>query len=79
MEEVKQTARDLREVGVTMITVGQYLCPQNGVNLPVKRFVPPEEFALLADYLTQIGFEFVECHPFARSSYQANKAIKEIY
>jgi len=79
MEEVKQVARDLREAGVTMITVGQYLCPRNGEQLPVKRFIPPEEFELLKDYLAQLGFSSVACHPFARSSYQATITAKEIH
>ncbi len=43
MDEVLDVASDLRGVGVEMLTIGQYLQP-TPQNLPVERFVPPEEF-----------------------------------
>ena len=42
-EELVQTFRDLREVGVDVLTLGQYLQPSQ-YHLRVERFVPPAEF-----------------------------------
>lgn len=76
-EEVIDVAEDLRSVGVDMITVGQYLRPREGVNLPVARYVPPEEFDELKTLLEELGFPHVACAPFVRSSYNAGEALEE--
>ncbi|MBN2710895.1 MAG: lipoyl synthase [Planctomycetes bacterium] len=76
ISEVVEVGEDLRGVGVNMITVGQYLCPENSKNIPVARYVTPEEFDGLRDELFGIGFEFVACAPFVRSSYNAEEALE---
>lgn len=71
-EEVVQTLRDLRTIGVDIVTIGQYLRPSLR-HLPVARFVPPEEFAEYKRIGLELGFRHVESGPLVRSSYHAHK------
>ena len=73
-EEILQTAQDLRDVDVDMITLGQYLQPSSS-HLPVKEFVPPEKFYQLKLDLQKLGFLNVESGPFVRSSFRASDII----
>jgi lipoic acid synthetase len=75
--EVLAAARALREAGVDMITVGQYLQPSPG-NLPVETFVTPEAFADLERDLRAMGFRSAAAGPFVRSSYNAEEALGEL-
>ncbi len=75
LEEIVDAARALRDVGVDIVTVGQYLRPSSDRTLEVKRFVPPEEFADLEKELLALGFKVVACSPFVRSSYNAEEAF----
>lgn len=75
LDEILEAAVALRDVGVDIITVGQYLQPKSERTLPVERFVTPEEFAELESELREIGFGFVACSPFVRSSYDAEEAF----
>lgn len=77
-EELLQAGRDLRAAGVDMLTVGQYLAPRSGRNLPVVRYMPPEEFAQLEKDLLALGFPMVAASPFVRSSYNAGEAFEQI-
>lgn len=74
-DEVVQTLDDLSAVGCRMITIGQYLQPRPN-NLPVQRYVTPEEFEEYARIARQKGFVFAEAGPMVRSSYHADKAQK---
>jgi lipoic acid synthetase len=74
-DEVLEAAGSLRDVGVDILTVGQYLRPRSARTLPVARFVPPEEFADLERELRGLGFSSVACSPFVRSSYNAEEAF----
>jgi lipoic acid synthetase len=69
-EELLDVLRDLRSVGVDVLTLGQYLRPSLA-QLPVERFVPPEEFDDLAREARALGFLSVASGPFVRSSYNA--------
>jgi lipoic acid synthetase len=71
-EELLATLRDLREVGVSIITLGQYLRP-SAAHLPVSRYYHPDEFAELAEAGRALGFAHVESGPLVRSSYHAKK------
>ena len=62
--------RDLREVGVSILTLGQYLRP-SAAHLPVARYYHPDEFAELAVIGRELGFRHVESGPLVRSSYHA--------
>jgi lipoic acid synthetase len=69
-DELLTAVRDLRAVGVEILTVGQYLRP-SASHLPVARFYAPEEFAELKRYGESLGFRHVESGPLVRSSYHA--------
>ncbi len=72
LEEVLDVAADLRAVGVDMLTIGQYLQPTPN-NLPVERYVPPEEFDEIGEQCRILGYSFVASGPFVRSSYHAGE------
>lgn len=69
-EELRQTIRDLADVGCTMITVGQYMRPSRS-HPPVVRYMPPEEFDALAEFGRSLGVAKMFCAPLVRSSYHA--------
>ena len=73
-EEILQTAQELRDVNVDIITLGQYLQPSLS-HLPVKEFVTPEKFYQLKLDLKKLGFLHVESGPFVRSSFRASDVI----
>jgi lipoic acid synthetase len=76
-EELKQVWNDLRQVNCDILTVGQYLQPSPD-NLPVERFVSPEEFVGLQKQALAAGFSAVAAGPFVRSSYQAEKLYRQV-
>lgn len=69
-DEVIATLKDLRESGVSMLTLGQYLQPGPAC-LEVKEYIPPERFALYAERAKELGFAAVASGPFVRSSHKA--------
>ncbi len=71
-EEVLQTMRDLRSVGVDFLTLGQYLRPTRK-HLPVVRYLPPEEFERYRRLGEELGFRYVAAGPLVRSSYRAGE------
>jgi len=71
-DELLNTMRDLREVDVNILTLGQYLRPSPR-HLPIARYYPPEEFAELAEIGRGLGFAHVEAGPLVRSSYHAKR------
>jgi lipoic acid synthetase len=74
-DEVLEVARDLREAGVGIFTLGQYLAP-TGNHHPVRRYYTPEEFAELGRQAKALGFRHVESAPLVRSSYMAHRAVQ---
>jgi lipoyl synthase len=70
LEEVHQAMRDLRNVGVDILTIGQYLRPTS-THLPTARWWTPEEFDDLRTYGQSLGFAHVEASPLTRSSFHA--------
>lgn len=76
-EELYEVLRDLREAGVTMVTVGQYLQPSRH-HYPVQRYVKPSEFDEIREYCHQLGFEHAAVGTFVRSSYHADIQAKEV-
>lgn len=75
-EELRETLRDLLDVGCRMLTLGQYLSPSKE-HLPVERFLPPEEFAEWRQTALDSGFTEVASGPFVRSSYHARELFEE--
>jgi lipoic acid synthetase len=72
LEEVLDVAADLRSVGVDMLTIGQYLQP-TPQQLPVERYLPPDEFDEIGRLCRNLGFSMVASGPFVRSSYHAEE------
>ena len=70
-EEILQVMRDLRESGVEMLTIGQYLAP-SAHHLPVLRYVPPETFKMYEREAQALGFAHAASAPLVRSSYHAD-------
>jgi lipoyl synthase len=73
--EVRGAIADLRNVGVDILTLGQYLRPSDR-HLPVMRWWTPEEFAEMGAYAESLGFAHVEAGPLVRSSYHAKRAVE---
>jgi len=71
-EEVLEVLAALRESDVDILTIGQYLQPTQK-QLPVYRFVTPEEFLEYKIAASRLGFSHVESGPLVRSSYHAWK------
>ena len=76
-DEIFQTGKDLRNVGVDIFTLGQYLQPSLK-HLPVKEFIPPNKFNYYKHSLTKMGFLHVESGPLVRSSFRASDVISLI-
>jgi len=72
--EIQQVLTDLVACGCGFLTLGQYLQPSAG-HLPVKRYIPPEEFEQWRRKALDMGFRGVASGPFVRSSYHA----KDLY
>ncbi len=71
-EEIRTLLADLREHGVEIVTIGQYLRPRLDL-LPVQKFYRPEEFDQLKEIARSSGIARVESGPFVRSSYHAER------
>lgn len=76
-EEVLRTLRDLREVGVDAVTIGQYLRPTMR-HLPAREYIHPDVFAEYEGLGMEMGFLFVASGPFIRSSYNAIEFSRRI-
>ncbi|TGL65723.1 lipoyl synthase [Leptospira sarikeiensis] len=74
LEEVHATLKDLRAVGVQMVTLGQYLQP-TPTHLPVSEYIRPEVFKDLKEYGKSLGFRTVFSGPLVRSSYHADEQV----
>ena len=72
--EVGETLRDLRDAGVDIVTLGQYLRPSEK-HLEVDRYVEPSRFAAWKELALGMGFEFAASGPLVRSSYRAAEAF----
>ena len=75
-EELVETFGVLREHGVQVLTVGQYLRPTEN-HLPVVRYWHPDEFAALEQAAYGLGFDSVAAGPLVRSSYHAEQTLKD--
>jgi lipoic acid synthetase len=71
-EEVIQTIMDLRSVGVSILTIGQYLQP-TPKHLPLIEFIAPEKFNWFREIAERMGFVYVASGPLVRSSYRAGE------
>lgn len=76
-EEIEETLYDLQKAGCDIVTMGQYLQPENHA-LKVKAFIPPEEFERYARLGEKLGLKHVYAAPFVRSSYNAASLFQEV-
>jgi lipoic acid synthetase len=75
-EDLCRTMKDLRDVKVDILTLGQYLRPTRG-HLPVSEYVPPGRFQHYKEVAERLGFLYVAAGPFVRSSYRAGEFFLE--
>ena len=75
IEEVESVMQDLRQHGVRLLTLGQYLQPTKH-HLPVERYLSPAEFEALAKSGYRMGFSHVASAPMVRSSYHADQQAR---
>jgi lipoic acid synthetase len=75
-DEMVEAFGMLREQGVQVLTVGQYLRPTER-HLPVVRYWHPDEFKALEDAAYALGFEHIAAGPLVRSSYHADEHVKQ--
>ncbi|VFP81091.1 Lipoyl synthase [Buchnera aphidicola (Cinara kochiana kochiana)] len=71
-QEVISVLKDLKKVGVSIVTIGQYMQPSK-YHLSVKKYITPQEFTNFKHAALSIGFSKVFCGPLVRSSYHADK------
>jgi lipoic acid synthetase len=74
-EEVLATMRDLRDVDVDILTLGQYLRPSDA-HIALDRYVTPDEFRMFREAGHDMGFKHVESGPLVRSSYHAWEQVQ---
>lgn len=74
--EIHQVMEDMRENLVDVLTVGQYLRPDQK-HLPVEKYYTPEEFDDIKREAHALGFRHVESGPLVRSSYHAASQVPE--
>jgi lipoic acid synthetase len=76
-EEILQTLRDLRDVGVSIVTLGQYLRPTKE-HYPVKAYITPQKFEEYRLKALEMGFAYCASAPLVRSSYLADAALEAV-
>ena len=75
-EEVNEALNDLYATGCRIVTIGQYLAPSLE-HMPVVEYVTPEKFEEYRRKGLEIGFDFVESSPLVRSSFHAEKHVRD--
>jgi lipoic acid synthetase len=75
-DEMVAAFADLREAGVQVLTVGQYLRPSER-HLPVVRYWHPDEFKALEEAAYELGFDHIAAGPLVRSSYHADEHVPQ--
>lgn len=76
-EEVLQALRDLRDAGVGIVTLGQYLRPTLE-HYPVAAYITPEKFEWYRQKALEMGFAYCASAPLVRSSYRAHEALERV-
>lgn len=76
-DEVVEVMRDLANLKVDILTIGQYLQPSKK-HLPIERYYLPEEFEAFKTIGRELGFKWVESGPLVRSSYRAEQQVRAL-
>ncbi|KZC04212.1 PREDICTED: lipoyl synthase, mitochondrial [Dufourea novaeangliae] len=71
-DEIEQTMKDLRDIGVGALTLGQYMQPTKR-HLKVIEYVTPEKFKKWENVGSEMGFLYTASGPLVRSSYRAGE------
>jgi lipoyl synthase len=71
-EEILAVMREMREHGIEMLTIGQYLAPSSS-HLPVRRYVHPDTFKMFEAEARAMGFSHAAVGAMVRSSYHADQ------
>lgn len=77
LAELQATIRQVREWGVDILTIGQYLQPSRR-HAPIARYYTPQEFEELKQFGLELGFQWVESGPLVRSSYHAAEQVRAL-
>jgi len=77
VDEVLDVMRDLRDLDVDILTIGQYLQPTKQ-HIPIDRYYTPEEFEMFRERGYEMGFRWVESDPLVRSSYNAEAQARAL-
>jgi lipoic acid synthetase len=72
IDELISVFKQLKDAGVTYLTIGQYLAPSKQ-HYPVQKYYHPDEFIELAESARKIGIPNVFSAPLVRSSYHAGR------
>jgi lipoic acid synthetase len=76
-DEVVEVMRDLAELKVDILTIGQYLQPSKN-HMPIDRYYTPDEFVEFKRIGLEMGYKWVESGPLVRSSYRAAEQVREL-
>ena len=74
-EQIHRLLHDLRNVGVDLVTIGQYLAP-SVQHYPVQNYPEPSQYKIWEEYALSLGFKAVASGPLVRSSYHAGALYK---
>jgi lipoic acid synthetase len=77
-EEIRQALKDLADIKLDVLTLGQYLQPSSEYT-PIDRWATPEEFAQWKTEALDLGIRVVESGPLVRSSYHADEQSDRFY
>lgn len=75
-EAIEETLRDLKNINVDILTIGQYIQPSKS-HLPVAKYYTLEEFQELRVLAEKIGFKNYQIDPLVRSSYKAAQSWQQ--
>ena len=75
-EQLRVLMRDLRNAGVDLLTIGQYLAPSKA-HYPVQSYPEPEQYRAWGEYALSIGFSGISAGPLVRSSYRAGALYRQ--
>lgn len=73
-EQIEETLQDLKNAGVDIVTIGQYIQPSKQ-HLPVQKYYALEEYEILRKMAKSVGFKHFQIGPLVRSSYRAAEFV----
>ena len=73
-DEITEALQLLKDAGVDLVTIGQYLAP-SPKHLAVDRFPEPERYNEWSKQIEDMGFSGWACGPLVRSSYKAGELL----